>query len=165
MGAINSWVDSEEFQHPPREMAQRNINKTNLDAFMQEVGEEAISQSLSPPPTEFMRKALHVMGNTPLEEDSKLRQGLLRFALQTLNDHPSLMIRVFVESKGIDAAANLILKECALTWDGLQSLLPEDIRNSFLCASSTLLRQAFRTFGVVKGWRGTQGTPSEFSWG
>ncbi|CAJ1371593.1 unnamed protein product [Effrenium voratum] len=119
-----------------------NINKTNLDAFMQEVGEEAISQSLSPPPTEFMRKALHVMGNTPLEEDSKLRQGLLRFALQTLNDHPSLMIRVFVESKGIDAAANLILKECALTWDGLQSLLPEDIRNSFLCASSTLLRQA-----------------------
>ena len=63
-----------------------NINRTNLDAFMEEVNEPPVVQSLSPPPPAFMTKALHVMGNAPLEADPKLRHGLLNFALQNLQD-------------------------------------------------------------------------------
>ncbi|CAE7569403.1 Ankrd7 [Symbiodinium sp. CCMP2456] len=118
-----------------------NINRTNLDAFMELVNEPPILQSLSPPPPAFMYKALHVLGNTPLEADQKLRHGLVTFALQALLDHPTLMARIFMETKALDAIASLILAECSITRVGLQVELPREICQLFLSACSTLLRQ------------------------
>ena len=98
-----------------------NINRTNLDAFMELLNEPPILQSLSPPPPAFMYKALHVLGNTPLEADQKLRHGLVTFALQALLDHPTLMARIFMETRALDAIASLILAECSITRVGLQA--------------------------------------------
>ena len=93
---------------------------------MELLNEPPILHNLSPPPPAFMYKALHILGNTPLEAaDQKLRHGLLTFALQALLDHPTTMVRIFMETRAIDAVSRQILAECSITPAGLQAVLAQ----------------------------------------